>query len=190
MKKIVVLTAAAFALTAFSLLTTNWKLDPPNSQLSFTVKHLGINEITGYFTDVDVHIQSAKPDFSDAIVTMSAKTASINTMVAARDKHLRSADFFDAATFPEIKFVSRSIAPDGGNEYKLTGDLTMHGITKRITLEMEYNGLFQGKGGKQVAGLEFEGTVLRSDFNIGGSFMDNTISNKVSIKGNGEFIRN
>lgn len=189
MKKITLfLLSAFFVFTAFNVINTTWKNDPPHSQLAFTVKHLGINKITGYILDFNVNIQSSKPDFSDAVVTMTGKTNSINTRVEARDNHLKSADFFDAEKYPEITFKSTSIRPDGKNEYKLTGDLTMHGVTRQVTLEMELKGKVEDPMSKKtIVGIEIEGDIKRSDFNIGSKFPENVISNKVEIKGQGEF---
>jgi len=190
MKKTAMLLSVLFVLTAFTVISTTWKSDPPNSQLSFTVKHIGINKISGNFTDFNVTVESSKPDFSDAVITMKAKTASINTFVEARDNHLRSADFFDAAKYPEITFTSTSIKPKDKNEYKITGNLTMHGITKVVTLEMEYKGTVKDPMSKRtIAGITIEGDLKRSDFNIGSKFPDNIISDKVEIKGHGEFIQ-
>ena len=190
MKKTAMLLSVLFVLTAFTVISTTWKSDPPNSQLSFTVKHIGINKISGNFTDFNVTVESSKPDFSDAVITMKAKTASINTFVEARDNHLRSADFFDAAKYPEITFTSTSIKPKDKNEYKITGNLTMHGITKVVTLEMEYKGTVKDPMSKRtIAGITIEGDLKRSDFNIGSKFTDNIISDKVEIKGHGEFIQ-
>ncbi len=189
MKKItLILLSAFFVFTAFTVIKTTWKNDPPHSQLAFTVKHFGINKITGYILDFNVDIQSSKDDFSDAVVTMTGKTNSVNTRVEARDNHLKSADFFDAEKYPEITFKSTSIKPDGKNEYKLTGDLTMHGVTRQVTLEMEYKGKVEDPMSKKtIVAIEIEGDIKRSDFNIGSKFPDNVISDKVKIKGSGEF---
>lgn len=190
MKKFIFILSVFFALTAFTVLNTHWKIDPPNSQLSFTVNHLGINHVTGFFHDFDVAIQSAKPDFSDAVVTLQAKTASIDTRVDARDNHLKSADFFDAEKFPEISFKSTSLKATGDNHYELTGDLTMHGITKKVTLDMEHVGTVQNPMNKKpTAGIRITGTIKRSDFNIGEKFPNAVISDEVTIKGDGEFVQ-
>lgn len=191
MKKITIFLAAFIVLASFTVLNTSWKNDAPHSQLAFTVKHLGINKITGYVHDFQVNIQSVKPDFSDAVVTMIAKTASINTRVDARDNHLKSADFFEAEKYPEITFTSTSIKPDGKNEYKLTGNLTMHGVTRQVTLEMEHKGTIQNpQSNKPVSGIQIKGSLKRSDFGIGSKFSDAVISDKVEIRGEGEFVQN
>lgn len=97
MKKLSIILSAFFILTAFTTLTDVWKNDPPHSQLGFTVKHLGISDISGVFNDFDVTVNSSKPDFSDAVFELNARVSSIDTRVEARNNHLKSADFFDAA---------------------------------------------------------------------------------------------
>lgn len=191
MKKSLFFLSAFFVLTAFSVVATQWKNDPAHSQLAFTVKHFGINKITGYMHDFKVDVQSSKADFSDAVVTLNAKTASLNTRIEARDNHLKSADFFDAENHPEITFKSTAIKADGKNKYKLTGDLTMHGVTKQVTMEMEHKGTVQNPNNKKpLAAIIVKGKIKRSDFNIGGKFPDNVISDEVSIRGEGEFVQN
>ncbi|HTM91477.1 MAG TPA: YceI family protein, partial [Flavisolibacter sp.] len=94
MKKLFIILTAFITLTAFTSLNTIWKNDPPHSQLGFTVKHLGIADVSGVFNDFDVTVHSSKPDFSDAVFELNAKVASIDTRVEARNNHLKSADFF------------------------------------------------------------------------------------------------
>src|SRR6476620_12809015 len=124
--------AAAF--TAFTVINDTWTNDDPHSQLGFTVTHLGINDVSGTFNDFDVTVKSSKPDFSDASFELTAKTASIDTRVEARNNHLKSADFFDVAKYPALTFKSTRLKKAGKNKYKLTGDLSLHGITKTVTL--------------------------------------------------------
>ena len=94
MKKLFIILPAFLLLTAFTALNTTWNNDDAHSQISFTVKHLGIADVTGTFNDFDVKINSTKPNFSDAVVELTAKVGSIDTRVEARDNHLKSADFF------------------------------------------------------------------------------------------------
>lgn len=191
MKKSFLFLSAFFVLTAFAVVANSWKNDPAHSQLAFTVKHFGINKITGHMLDFAVDVQSSKADFSDAVVTLNAKTASLNTRIDARDNHLKSADFFDAEKYPEITFRSTGIKADGKNKYKLTGDLTMHGVTKQVTMEMEHKGTVQNpNNNKPIAAIVVKGKIKRSDFNIGGKFPANIISDEVYIRGDGEFVQN
>ncbi len=190
MKKIFFLLPALVILSAFTLLSDVWKNDDPHSQLGFTVKHLGITDVSGTFNDFDVTINSAKADFSDAEVELTAKVASIDTRVEARDNHLRSADFFDAEKYPTLYFKSTSLKKAGKNKYKLTGDLTLQGVTKRITVDMEFTGMVENPmSQKQTAGFSVKGTIKRSDFNLGTGFPPPMISDEVFIKADGEFVQ-
>lgn len=175
------------ALTAVS--QTTWKADPYHSYLGFEVTHLGIAEVPGNFNKYDVTITSSKPDFSDAVLEMTAEISSINTRVEPRDNHLKSADFFDAEKYPTMTFKSNSIKKTGKNEYALTGDLTMHGITKQVTVEMEYKGTTKNPNAKgaPVAGIEIDAKIKRSDFGIGNGFPAPMISDIVEIEAYGEF---
>src|SRR6478672_728056 len=130
MKKLALILAAIVTLTAFTTVLPTWQNDDPHSQLGFTVTHLGINDVSGTFNDFDVNVKSSKPDFSDATFELTAKTASIDTRVEARNNHLKSADFFDVATYPELTFKSTSLKKKGKNSYALSGNLTLHGITR------------------------------------------------------------
>ncbi len=188
MKKITsVLAFLVVTLTAIS--QTTWKADPYHSYLGFKVTHLGIAEVPGNFGKYEVTITSSKEDFSDAVIEMTAEVASIYTRVEARDNHLKSADFFDAEKYPTLTFKSTSIKKKGKNEYEVTGNLTMHGVTKQVTLEMEYNGTTKNPNAKgaPVAGFEFEAKIKRSDFGIGNGFPAPMISDEVEIKAHGEF---
>jgi polyisoprenoid-binding protein YceI len=189
MKKVTLFLSAFLVLTAFT--TANlWKNDDPHSQLGFTVKHLGISDVSGVFNDFDVTVTSSKPDFSDAQFELTANVASIDTRVEARNKHLKSADFFDAETFPTLTFKSSSLKSTGKNTYKLSGDLTLHGITKPVTMDLEYKGTVENPmSKKQTAGFQVTGTIKRSDFNLGSGFPEPMISDDVRIKADGEFVQ-
>ena len=117
--------------------TTKWTLDPAHSEVAFKVKHMMISTVTGLITDYNVEAVSEGDDFSKAEVTFVGKLASINTGNEQRDTHLRSADFFDADKNSEVTFKSTSYKRDG-NDIKLTGNLTLHGVTKPITLDVEF----------------------------------------------------
>src|SRR5687768_7939552 len=106
MKRLTIILSAFFFLTAFTTLNKVWKNDDPHSQLGFTVKHLGIADVSGTFNDFDATITSSKTNFIDAVVELTAKVSSIDTRVEARDNHLKSPDFFDAAKYPTLHFKS------------------------------------------------------------------------------------
>lgn len=191
MKKLSIILSAFVVLTAFTTVDTTWRSDKAHSQLGFTVTHLGIADISGTFNDFDVIVTSSRPDFSDASIELSAKTASLNTRVEARDNHLKSADFFDAEKFPTITFKSTSIKAAGKNKYKLSGNLSLHGITKTVTMDLLYKGSVQNPmSKKQTTGFQVTGIIKRSDFNLGAGFPAPMISNEVRIKADGEFVQN
>lgn len=189
MKKIAVFASALFLLFAFTT-PVNWNVDNAHSKLTFTVTHLGISDVSGLFKNFDVKITSAKEDFSDAVFEVSADVASVNTEVEMRDNHLKSADFFDAANHPKLTFKNTSIKPAGNNQYKLTGDLSLHGITKPVTLDLLYRGTVENPMSKKpTSGFQVTGTIKRSDFGIGGNFPAAMISDEVRIKADGEFTK-
>ena len=190
MKKLTIILSAFLVLTAFTTTPGIWKNDDPHSQLVFTVKHLGIADVSGTFNDFDVSVQSTKPDFSDAVFELTANINSIDTRVEARDNHLKSADFFDAQKFPTMHFKSSSLKKNGKNKYKLTGDLTLLGITKQVTMDLVYNGTVQNAmNKKQTAGFQLSGVIKRSDFAVGTGFPPPMISDEVRIKADGEFAQ-
>jgi polyisoprenoid-binding protein YceI len=188
MKKITFI--ASLLLLSFGVFAQDtWKADPYHSRLGFNVTHLGIADVPGHFSDYDVTITSAKPDFSDAVVELTAQIASIDTRVEQRNKHLKSADFFDAEKYATMSFKSTSIKKVDNNKYNLTGNLTMHGVTKPVTVTMLYRGTTANPNAKgaPVAGIQITGTVKRSDFGIGNGFPAPMISDEVEIKADGEF---
>ncbi|WP_018477698.1 YceI family protein [Pontibacter roseus] len=190
MKRIFVIIFAFLSLSAFTTLNGTWTNDDAHSQLTFTVSHLGIADVTGTFNDFDATITSTKPDFSDASIELKAKTASIDTRVEDRDKHLKSPDFFNAEKFPELTFKSTAVKKTGKDNYKLTGNLTMNGVTKPVTLDMVYKGTVENPmSKKQTAGFQVTGTIKRSDFNLGSGFPAPMISDEVRIKADGEFVQ-
>jgi polyisoprenoid-binding protein YceI len=188
MKKITFITS--FLLLSFGVFAQNsWKADSYHSKLGFTVTHLGIADVPGNFNDYDVTITSTKPDFSDAVVELTAQVASIDTRIEPRDKHLKSADFFDAEKYSTMTFKSTSIKKAGNNKYNLSGNLTLHGVTKPVTVTMLYRGTTANPNanGAPVAGIQITGTIKRSDFEVGTKFPAPMISDEVQIKADGEF---
>lgn len=188
MKKIhLVLSLLFISATAFA--QTSWKNDPMHSVLGFTVTHLGIADVPGHFSDYDVTITSSKEDFSDAVVELVVQTASIDTRVEPRNNHLKSPDFFNVEKFPTMAFKSSGIRKSGKDQYKLTGDLTLNGITKPVTVTMDYRGTTANPNAKgaPVAGIQITGKIKRSDFDLGSGFPAPMISDEVIIKADGEF---
>src|ERR1700761_2493278 len=139
MKKIVFMTMTAL-LAATAGFAQTWTWDKAHSQLNFGVTHMTISEIDGTFGTVDATITSSKDDLSDAQIQLTADVNSINTGVEQRNNHLKSADFFDAAQFGTLTFKSTSFKKVSGKNYKLSGDLTLHGVTKHVALDVVFNG--------------------------------------------------
>lgn len=141
--------------------TATWAIDPTHSEVQFKVKHLVISTVTGSFSQFEGTVESVSDDFTDAKVSFSADISSISTGNEQRDGHLKSADFFDIDSFPKVTFSSTSMTKTGDDAYTLIGDLTMHGVTKSVTLNVEYGGQMQDFYGQTKAGFEIAGTLKR-----------------------------
>ncbi|WP_426587445.1 YceI family protein [Mucilaginibacter sp. R-33] len=190
MKKLLLSAVMLLLQTSLFAQTTTWKNDKMHSKLKFTVTHHLLSDVDGLFKKFDVTITAAKPDFSDAVFELSADVSSINTEVEMRDNDLRSANFFDAAKYPAIVFKSSSIKADGANKYKLTGNLTMHGVTKPVTMDLWYRGTKENPNSKKNdAGFKLRGTLKRSDFDIGSGTPNVLVSDEVEIAADGEFAK-
>lgn len=169
---------------------TTWKADPAHTQVSFGITHLGISDIKGKFNKFDGSIVASKEDFSDAHYNIEMEISSIDTGIEMRDNHLKSADFFDAENYPKMTFKSSSSAKLSEGKYKVTGDLTFHGITKPVTLEVWYRGRVNNpQNGDLISGFAISGNVKRSDYNLGPDFPEAVLSDNVVIDFNGEFIK-
>jgi polyisoprenoid-binding protein YceI len=129
-------TIIALALPTFACATT-WTIDPDHSNVGFKVRHLMVSNVKGDFEKYTGVVEINDKDITKSKVEVSIDTNSINTNVRKRDEHLRSADFFDAAKYPTMTFVSKKVARAGKDELKVTGDLTLHGITKQVVLDVE-----------------------------------------------------
>jgi polyisoprenoid-binding protein YceI len=142
-----------------------WTVDKPHTNVKFSISHLVISDVDGNFKSFDGTMESSKPDFSDAKITFTADVNSINTDNEMRDNHLKSDDFFNAAKFPQIKFVSTSFTPLGDNKYKLIGNLTIRDVTKPVTFEVKYGGTVVAMGGTH-AGFKATAKIDRFDYNL------------------------
>lgn len=145
--------------------TESWTIDKSHSTAEFKVRHLMAN-VGGRFNDFDavIHLDRTKP--SNSSVEFTIQATSIDTANKNRDEHLRSADFFDVAKFPTIAFKSTSIKERSKDLYDVTGDLTMHGVTKRVTMPVQFLGFGRGPGGSEKAGFEINTTINRKDFGV------------------------
>jgi polyisoprenoid-binding protein YceI len=158
-------TAAAAPAVGPAAPSGTWTIDKAHSEVGFQVRHL-MAKVRGSFGDFDatIRVDAAKPEVSS--VSFTVKAASVNTNEPKRDEHLRSADFFDAAKFPEIRFVSTSVRPAGGNRYDVTGDLTLRGVTRQVTLPVAFLGVQKDPWGNEKAGFETSVTLNRKDFGV------------------------
>jgi polyisoprenoid-binding protein YceI len=145
---------------------TEWSFDTKHSKIGFSVTHMMISEVEGQFTQYSGTVFADKTDFSDAKIKFVISPASINTDEPDRDKHLRSADFFNVEKFPEISFESSSMKSKGKNVFVLKGNMTMLGITKPVQLEARYNGTRKDPWGNTKAGFKISGTITRSDWGL------------------------
>lgn len=144
-----------------------YKLDPTHSEVSFKVKHMMITNVTGHFSKFDATMQSDKDDFTDAKINFEADVNTINTNNEQRDGHLKSDDFFAVDKFPKLIFQSTSLKKESDDEYKLTGDMTIHGVTKPVTLDVEYGGTVKDPYGNIKSGFTVKGKINRKDFGLG-----------------------
>lgn len=164
MKLIRNLLLATLVATPLFAQTESWSVDKAHSTTTFKVRHITSN-VVGQFRDFDgaIKIDRAKPANSSVEFTIQAK--SIDTGSENRDNHLRSADFFEVEKYPTISFKSTAVKPKGGNNYDVTGDFTMHGVTKRITIPVTFLGFAKGQRGEK-AGFEIETTLNRKDYGV------------------------
>ena len=145
--------------------TTKWTIDPTHSEVGFKVKHMMFTNVSGQFETYDATITTEEDDFTKATIEFSAHIDSINTGNSDRDNHLKSADFFDAEKNPKLTFVSNSLVKKG-DAYEITGELTLHGITKTVKLETEVSGLLKDPWGNTKVGLNATGKINRTDFGL------------------------
>jgi len=189
MKKVFSFLILAFLSTSLFAQTT-WNADPMHSKLTFSTGHLGISDVAGLFKKFEASATANKADFSDAVFELSVDVNSIDTEVEMRDNHLRSADFFEVEKFPKMTFKSTGITKSGKDKYKLKGNLTLHGVTKPVTMDLWYRGTIENPQSKApTAGFQLTGTIKRSDFQVGPKFPAPMISDEVQIKADGEFVK-
>jgi len=187
MKKIILLAAGLLMTSTALLAQTKWKVDKAHAKIGFTVRHMMLSDVDGNFRKFDATVTSSKPDFSDAVFEITIDVASVNTDNESRDNDLKSEKYFNVAKYPEITFKSTSVEKKGDNAFKVTGNLTMHGVTKPLTLEVKLNGIGTSPmTHKPAAGFKVSGTLDRTDFGIG-SVPAAMIGDKIELRANGEF---
>lgn len=147
--------------------TTRYDIDIAHSSVNFTVRHMVISKVRGAFSRWAGSLEFDPQDPGLSKVSATIEAASIDTREPKRDEHLRSPDFFDAAKFPTLAFHSKSVEKTGAASYKVTGDLTIHGVTKEITLDTEYLGGGKDPWGGQRVGFQAATKLRRKDFGLG-----------------------
>lgn len=147
-------------------MNTLWQIDPAHSEIQFKVKHLMITTVTGYFKKFDLVLETEDEDFTQAKkIEFTAEASSIDTNSEQRDTHLRSADFFDVEKFGQIRFSGKTLERKG-EDYTLTGDLTIRGVTKMVAVNVHFGGIVVDPYGQTKAGFEVEGKISRKEFGL------------------------
>lgn len=144
---------------------STWQLDPAHTQINFSAKHMMLTTVRGTFHDVTGSIEFDEADPTRSGGAFHVRTASVDTNFAARDTHLRSADFFDAETFPTIDFVSTAIVARGRNGFDVTGDLTIRDVTRPFTFRVTLDGIVPGEDGRHAA-LSASATIDRDAWGL------------------------
>jgi polyisoprenoid-binding protein YceI len=189
MKKMYALAAALLVAGSVSAQST-WTVDKTHAKLGFSITHLLISEVEGSFKKFDATVVASKEDFTDANITLTADVSSINTDDEQRDGHLKGEDFFDVAKFNTLSFKSTSFKKVEGKKYKLEGNLTLHGVTKPVVLDVIYNGsTIHPYNKKTVAGFKVSGTIKRSDFTLGEKYPAAVLGEEVVLNANLEIIK-
>lgn len=168
MKQMIYTAAASLFMLSANYAQVNWKVDASHSKVSFSVVHALVAETEGRFKVYDGQVSSkSETDFSNANISFSVDAASINTEDEKRDGHLKSPDFFDVAQFPQITFKSTSMKSMGKNTYELEGELTMHGVTKKVKLKaVGAPKTVKDPWGNTKYGFKVTGTINRKDFGL------------------------
>jgi len=167
MNKLLPSLALATSLLALPALAepTEWAIDPAHSTIGFTVSHMVISEVDGKFKTYTGKALLDEADLTKSTVEFSADAASIDTSEAKRDEHLRSPDFLDAAKYPKLTFTSTKISK-AGKGYKLKGNLTIHGVTKEVTLDATVSAAVKNPWGKLVRAVKITGKIKRGDYGL------------------------
>lgn len=168
-------------------MTTKWILDKSHSEITFKVRHMMISNVKGEFTSFEIDLESEDTSFQKVEVNAKIDVDSISTNNSDRDAHLKSGDFFDVENYPQIAFSSTSLNDT------ITGDFTMHGVTKPIELSVEFGGTNVDPWGNTKAGFSFEGKLKRSDFGLNWNAALETggvmVSDDIKIYGELQFIK-
>jgi polyisoprenoid-binding protein YceI len=190
MKRIILALIAAVFIAAPAFTQTKWSVDKTHSNVKFTVTHLVISEVEGYFKSFTGTMTNTKPDFSDANIDFSVDVASINTDNEMRDNHLKSDDFFNAEKFPKMTFKSISMKKVADKKYVLYGELTIRDVTKKVKFDVTYLGQTKDMRGRMKAGFKATTTINRLDYNLkwnklteaGGAVVSSDVNIQVNLE--------
>ncbi|MBU6342945.1 MAG: YceI family protein [Bacteroidetes bacterium] len=173
--------------------TSTWQLDVAHSDVSFRVRHLLVATATGKFTNCTSSVHTEEDDFSTAQIEFSVETASIHTGVADRDAHLQSDEFFASATYPTMTFKANGLKHVEGDNYTVTGELTIRDVSKEVTLDVEFGGIAKDPWGNIKAGFEVNGKINRKDFGLSWDALTEAggavVANEVKIHANLEYAK-
>lgn len=145
---------------------TKWAIDPTHSSIDFSIKHMMIANVKGSFNNFDAIIEANPADLTTATIEFNVELSSINTRNEDRDNHLRSADFFDIENYPTMTFKATKIINNGDGEYDVTGDLSLHGVTKQETFTVIYEGTGKDPWGNEKVGFSAQGAIKRSEYGL------------------------
>lgn len=154
------------ATTDFAALTGTYTIDAAHSRLGFVARHAMVTKVRGNFNDFEGTATIDGADPAKSSVSITARVVSIDTRNEQRDGHLRTNDFLDAETYPELTFVSTSIAHKGGSDFEVTGDLTIKGTTKSVSFPLEFNGSAKDPFGNDRIGFEGSLQIVRSEYGV------------------------
>jgi len=146
--------------------TTKWKIDPVHSEIGFKVRHMMLTNVSGQFLDFEGSLHQSDGSFDAAEISFTGEVGSLTTGNADRDAHLLSVDFFDTEQFPKMAFISKSFTKISDVEFLLKGDFTLHGVTKAVRLQAEFEGVNDDPWGNTRAGFNFSGKLNRKDWGL------------------------
>lgn len=175
------LAAVLFATTAWAQ-GSEWQIDPAHTTVGFTVRHMGISNVHGRFTKVSGTANIDDSDITKSSVNATMDIASITTGNDSRDNDLRSPNYFDAAQFPTMTFKSKSISKNGDNKLKIVGDLTIKGVTKEVTLDVDGPSAPIKMGANQRRGLSATTSINRKDFGVGAKTPAAVVGEEIKIQ--------
>lgn len=173
------LLGGALFLSSSAFAADTWSVDPAHSTAIFRIKHFGASWQYGRFNDLAGTLVLDDADPAKSTLELTIKTGSVDTNNTKRDDHLKGPDFFDAAQYPTMTFKSKKIAVKSANVWAVTGDMTMHGVTREVTVDLERSGTGKDPWGGTRTGAETTFTIKRSDFGV--SFMPDGLGDEVRI---------